>query len=325
MIQNLFRKLGFTLIRNVKYINLLLEKERISNELDHASIKLSELNTIHESISALAGSDFPIYVGANKKTYFNSTHVEWTEKVLVLSIPKAGTYMMGEILKRLRFKDSGVHAAKWGFADLRFDHKSSILKNLAQKNKVINLSDYIQLVRSGEYVLSHLPADPEVFSTSSDFKSIFLIRDLRDCFVSFMRYSAQNGFGSAIEKGWSSLDDKRLQMEMFAELDGSVFFDLANPMLGWLNESDVLTVRYEDIVGDNGDFKKKQVIEEIAKFTTGNGSLLNTEDIEAIKSTETITSSGKRTEWKAYWSDKVDEIFRNLGGHDLNRIFGYHD
>lgn len=73
------------------------------------------------------------------------------------------------------------------------------------------------------------------------------------------------------------------------------------------------------------EISKKQAIGEIAKFTTGNGSLLNTEDIEAIKSTETITSSGKRTEWKAYWSEKVDEIFRSLGGHDLNQTLGYHD
>lgn len=135
MIQRLFHKLGFTLIRNDKYNSLFLEKEEISNELYQARNKLSELNTIYESISALAGSNFPIYIGADKKTYFNSTHVEWTDKVLVLSIPKAGTYMMGEILKRLRFEDSGSTPQSGGLPIYVLIIKAIFLKTWRKKTK----------------------------------------------------------------------------------------------------------------------------------------------------------------------------------------------
>ena len=76
---------------------------------------------------AFSEAGVPLFISREGDLAFRNDKTSRRERVAVLSIPKSGTYMFGEIVRALGFVESGVHGAAWGFADLRWGDRQKIL------------------------------------------------------------------------------------------------------------------------------------------------------------------------------------------------------
>jgi hypothetical protein len=253
---------------------------------------------------------------------FDARPVTYDRRIAVISVPKSGTYLLGEILKSIGFLDVGIHGAAWGFQDFRVGSIEEKLSQIAMRTVRLPIEEYVDLIRPGQFVLGHFPHELRVLTAITGFKRILLVRDLRDCFVSYMRYVARLGALSGNAPDWSKLQDKISQMELFAETEGAQFFELVRPLQGWLTDRGTLLVRYEDLMGDHGKTRLaaalKAMVDHIGVF--GDGAV---PDIARARVVDTLTATGERTNRVEWWSAKVEGRFEELGGTTLNALMGY--
>ena len=94
-------------------------------------------------------------------------------------------------------------------------------------------------------------------------------------------------------------------------------------MLNWRLVSDLVTVRYEDIVGDNGPEASNQVLQALTAHVIGDEREAGQIDLPAIKQRDTITASERRSRWQEWWSDVTEAAFERLGGNEINYALGY--
>lgn len=265
----------------------------------------------------------PLFVTDEGKLALGNAPTQRRQRVALVSVPRAGTYMHGEFFKAFGFVDAGIHAAEWGFADFRWRRKEEILGNLPERNVAVSPDHYLETVRPGEYILSHLPCSEEIRGLLSSFRIVFAVRELRSCFVSYMRYVAAHSLLSAQTDGWVAIAAPRERMARFAEVDGEDFFKLVRPLVGWQEEARALTVRYEDLMGDNGAARADVALTALGRHLLDDPEAAGGVDRAAVLNQETLTSSGSRSVWADYWSDPVETIFDRAGGNELNARFGY--
>ena len=173
-------------------------------------------------------------------------------------------------------------------------------------------------------MLTHLPCNSETKALMAPFRRMLAVRNLRDCFVSYMRYVAEHDLAVAPDVRWTALPEGRTRMEGFAKsIDAEHFFGLVHPMLDWRLDPGLITVRYEDIMGDKGSAASEQAVQALTEHLTGDRTATGAIVLSDITSRKTITSSGRRSRWQECWSDATKLAFERLGGNQMNRSLGY--
>ena len=269
------------------------------------------------AVQTLSGRGVPAFVRADARPAFQPHASGRAATVAVVSAPKAGTYLIAEILKALGFQDCGVHGAEWGLADLRWGDRGGLLARLQSLNVVVPLADYIGLVRPGDFMLSHLPPTETAKAALTSTRKIAAVREVRTAFVSFMRYAVQHGLVEGAEE-MAALEGPA-RMAAFARSSGAQsFFDLTRPISDWAGP-DVIRVRFEDLTGPDG----AQWVEAIAAHVLTIGETADALDMSSLLSTKTLTASGAQTDLSAWWNDDVEAAFVEQGGPEINQSFGY--
>ncbi len=176
-------------------------------------------------------------------------------RIFVNSIPKAGTHLLISELKRHpALQDSGLWV------------RARFVNQLAANNERIKdfdldkqaFSRMVGTVRNGQFFWAHLHHDPKIFEVLSegDIKTVFVIRHPLDVLVSnfhyiksLKRHSKHDFFVNTLTTDAERID--ALINGNQSPYMGSMRAKLEE-YLGWLKEPDVLTVKYEDLVGERG-------------------------------------------------------------------------
>jgi hypothetical protein len=95
-------------------------------------------------------------------------------------------------------------------------------------------------------------------------------------------------------------------------------------LLAWRDEPDVLLVRFEDVMGDDGPVTQRRALDAIALHC----GLPAPEDSVAlfkqpVVGKPTKTWSGERSDPRRYWDARVEAQFMELGGECLAQELGY--
>jgi hypothetical protein len=248
-------------------------------------------------LERLAGLPFPIYLSADLEPRAVLEAGPTPHRVLICSVPKAGTYLLGGLLARLRMGDSRLHIAATGCSDYRFAERSRALTR-----------------------------PPEVIRAVSSFRVIVAIRDLRDTALSMMRFLLDTGrtsFGPA-DADWRSIHDPRRQLAAFLETEGVSYLRRFEGLADWQHVPGVHVTRFEVVAGDDGAAAQVAAVTSMAAHV---GLALSNEQAEdAIRDvlgSPTLTWSGGRTRREDYWSDEAITIFEQIGGTRANARFGY--
>ncbi|MEZ6243350.1 MAG: sulfotransferase domain-containing protein [Phycisphaerales bacterium] len=243
-------------------------------------------------------------------------------RVILVTVPKAGTYLVSEIVRRLGFEQTHLHLAMTrvvAYDPALLDEGRS---NPARFEVKCPIRESIRLVRCGQFAASHLPYEPEAVSALSGCRVVFATRELRSALVSWMRFYVATGRAS----GPKAIEDTRSspQEMTIADLEANAGdrLDAVKKQLGWLEHEGIHVLRYEDLIA-----RDVATIGSLREFLQPAPSTSNPASDESIieqaLATDTLTRTTEATRLDAYWSDEAEEIFHRLGGPQLNQRLGY--
>lgn len=268
----------------------------------------------------------PIY-SLNDELCFEFASLQGAPKVVVNTIPKSGTYLFAKLFESLGVVNAGVHLSSAFVQDFRFESLETIIENSARFKQDLPLQRSINLLRPGQFAVGHIDFNPETASILKKAKHFFIVRNLRTVMVSFLRFSVDpRRKDTKLAEKYSELSGAQLMSAFLKAEGGNYLKKRIAPILPWHGKSQVLTLRFEDIAGENGVEAQVNCLNLICKQI----KMPAPEDVKAFMASnvlgkKTRTWTGKLSMIEDYWSDEVEAIFSSLGGIEMNRLIGYVD
>jgi hypothetical protein len=274
----------------------------------------------------LAGVAFPIYFSDALEPRATLDRGATLERVLICSVPKAGTYLLGGLLARLGMGDSRLHVAPAGCSDYRFAARNHALERPSDFHVPLGIDVTLPLIGPGQFVVGHLPCTPDVREATADFRLVVAIRDLRDAMLSMMRFLRETGrtsFGPS-EAAWRRVTDPRRQFQAFLEGEGVLYLRRFEGLADWLDVPGTHPIRFETITGDEGCAAQLASVTAMAAHA---GLVVDSTQAQEVLGDTlgalTLTWSGGRSRRDDFWDDEVAATFESIGGVVANRRFGY--
>ncbi|HEX3727316.1 MAG TPA: sulfotransferase domain-containing protein [Pirellulales bacterium] len=248
-------------------------------------------------------------------------HGRCGHRVMIVSIPKAGTYLYAYLLQHLGLEHIYLHLSEDHLSDYRFATRDEMRLEPEEFRRDFPLAQSLSLVREGQLVVGHLAHSAPTAALLNGWKVLFLYRDLRDAAISHMRFFAETGRGGPETAVWGQRPDGPEKLDRFLELHGSSLIPSCCDMIAWMLEPQVLSVSYESLMGDLGADAQAATISDITSWLDLTPPLKSpAELLKSVVGVNTKTWSGRRTVRERYWNGDVERRFDGLGGNQANRL-----
>jgi len=252
---------------------------------------------------------------------------ECPHRAFVISIQKSGTYLLAKLLEELGLVDLETHIWLDGFSDYR--GKSLEEKVTMARNYTVDLPVEVtaSLIQEGQFAVGHLYHEWRTVQLLSGFVRLVTIRDARDALASMMRFELRRLQADPLRnpsgRAWIHEPSGQDRMRAFLETMGGQLINDFEKIQPWWNTPGTIVVRFEQLLGDLGRDEQLSTVRAIIAAL----DLSSRFDPERILSRslfqQTLTYSGARSQHKEFWSPKVDDIFKQLGGDRINAAMGY--
>ncbi|HMX19148.1 MAG TPA: sulfotransferase domain-containing protein [Anaerolineales bacterium] len=244
--------------------------------------------------------------------------------LLGISFPKSGTHLLDQIL--LGFSNIAPYAKRVHSFYAEYEGESG------KKREPEKALAWLDSLRPADVASAHLFARPEAITRviSPKFAPYFIFRDPRDVVVSHVFYVTDMETRHVHHDFYQSLPDfnARLKASILGRPDSGIEFpniaDRFAPYLGWLDQKEVLTIHFEDLIHN-----REATLTSIMDHLLSRVSLPATRQL-ILDSLETSINpkksptfrSGKTGEWKKHFTDEHKQIFKEVAG-DLLVKLGY--
>ncbi|MEM6604780.1 MAG: sulfotransferase domain-containing protein, partial [Pseudomonadota bacterium] len=225
-------------------------------------------------------------------------------RVLINSIPKAGTHLLEGILEDLPLMRNG-------------GKRTLVLTG--QNQTAIERS--VSGVRRGEFLTAHIGCNPWTSRClqNSQTRMLFMVRDPRDVVVSRYRYVAEIDHLHPAHAFMKALPGNRDRLKAaITGIAGKMpsMAETLDEFSGWLNHDSALTIRFEDIIGCRGGGDaaiQRRAIEQISEFV---GLQVAPSEIDATLSkslgkTSSTHRSGKIGSSIDEFDDEVEALYQS--------------
>lgn len=244
------------------------------------------------------------------------------------SFPKSGTHLLTQVLHGFTRLGPAVNSGLPAIVSFQGDS--------GWARSVDQILRDLRRLHPGDIAYGHLHAGPEVvsFLSQPDFATYFLMRDPRDVVVSHVHYVTELAPRHAHYHYYTQVLQnfgQRLEASIMGRPDWSAPFpdvgERFRPYLGWLESSDVLTLRYEDFVND-----RSIALGKILDFSISRGFPLEGDRDQAIRILETAIDPqnsptfrrGITGGWRDHFTADHKAMFKNVAGELLIRL-GYEE
>ena len=244
--------------------------------------------------------------------------------LLGISFPKSGTHLLDQIL--LGFANVAPYSKRLHSFYAEYEGDSGVKRAPEQA------FHWLDSLGPRDIASAHLFARPEAVArvTSPRFISYFIFRDPRDVVVSHVFYVTEMETRHVHHAYYQSLPDfaARLMVSILGRPDTNIEFpNIAErfaPYFGWLDQPQVLTIHFEDLINDRVQTLTRIMDHFLARVPLQSTRQLILDSLEsAINPTKSPTfRSGKTGEWKKYFTDEHKKIFKESTG-DLLITLGY--
>jgi len=274
----------------------------------------------NELFFSIAQSGFPVYISSKLNPVFSLSCGNNKNKAVISTIPKSGTYLVGELLKHIGFELVKLNVRKNNIRDFRW----ADLNDFSNLGKTFPLHHLVQMILSGQVIAGHVEYDEYTKKSLLGFQKIFVYRNMRDALVSAMRHGEKwSVFSSDRENLRKREGPEKLLWYMNSTLCMN-FLNTSNKVSGWFNDENTFKISYENLLGDYGIEKRNQSIIQLFKFLNCEKNKKQIEKIlDATFSADTLTKSSKRTSNEKFWNDMVEKEFIKMGFKELNAKLGY--
>ncbi len=242
-------------------------------------------------------------------------------RVAVISVPKAGTYLVGHLLKTLGYVDTGAHAWEGGFDDYRDLSPDEAKRGGAHLARHIGLAELTRLVHGGQFLVGHMACTAGNRRDLAGLRKLLLLRDLRDTVVSHMRFMADAG--RAVGQDWVEIPYGPERLVRYLQTLGRAYIKLVAGVCPWLDEPDLHIVRFESLMGDYGERKAAAAVKGLSAHIGLQKPPAWNRIRGQILGQPTKTWSGQRSRRDGLWTADAESAFVELGGVELNTAIGY--
>jgi sulfotransferase 6B1 len=244
--------------------------------------------------------------------------------LLGISFPKSGTHLLDQIL--LGFSRVAPYAKRLHSFYAEYEGESGHKRTLEQALAWLNS------LGSRDVASAHLFARSEIIKhvCSSLFIPYFIFRDPRDVVVSHVFYVTDMEARHVHHEYYASLPDfdSRLKVSILGRPNTNVEFpnitDRFAPYLGWLDQTNVLKIHFEDVVNDRTSALNRILDHFLDRvpLPTPRHLILDSLESSINPANSPTFRSGKTGEWKKYFTDEHRKIFKDVAGDLLVRL-GY--
>jgi len=251
--------------------------------------------------------------------------------LLGISFPKSGTHLLDQIL--LGFSKVAPYARRVHSFYAEYEGESGVKRVPEQALR------WLDSLRPRDVASAHLFARPEAVARvcSPKFVPYFIFRDPRDVVVSHVFYVTEMEARHVHHAYYASLPDfeTRLRVSILGRADpstgsGQARFEFPNiaarfaPYLNWLNQPEVLTIHFEDLIQDRVRTLNRILDHFLARvpLPTPRSRILDCLEASINPSKSPTFRSGKTGEWKKYFTAEHKTIFKEVAG-DLLLKLGY--
>lgn len=276
----------------------------------------------YQSLLRLRGRPLSIYLDHDLSPRASPHRGSSPHPTIVISIPKAGTYFISELMRLMGLAQSNLHLSQQGFSDYRFASIQQMREEYLRYTVDLPLAHSSQLIGPGQFAVGHLPRTPDVVEPLKKFRKIFIHRDLRDALVSYQRWFVDAKRAGNTTEDWKELPDGPERMLAFMEILGQSFFHQSD--VSWLEDPEVYSVSFETLYGDRGADAQADAVERLWNHLEISDR--QADPAELIRTTlgnPTKTKSAERSKREKYWSKAVEAKFREFNGHELNARLGH--
>jgi hypothetical protein len=250
--------------------------------------------------------------------------------LLGISFPKSGTHLLDQIL--LGFSKVAPYARRLHSFYAEYEGESG------RKRAPDQALRWLDSLHAGDVASAHLFARDEVVRRvcSSAFIPYFIFRDPRDVVVSHVFYVTEMEMRHVHHDYYASLPDfdSRLRVSILGRPEATVEFpDIAvrfAPYLGWLDETAVMKIHFEDLVNGRAGTLNRMIDHFLARVPlqisspkgTPRGLILESLESSINPRRSPTFRSGKTGEWKKHFTEEHKRIFKEIAGGLLIRL-GY--
>jgi hypothetical protein len=237
-----------------------------------------------------------------------------TTPVIVVSIPKAGTYLVSEVLSHLGFDQTWMHLSRSGRHFNRYDpRRLEEGRQHPERFKVeMPLADSLALIGDGAFAVSHLPRTADHERLLDRFRIVFVKRDLRKCLVSRLRVWLGTDRGRAFaETAWYRHPERRQQTALMLRDRGPELLDEMRAIARWRDHAGVTTLSYEQVTAAD------------VPGLLGADAATVAAAVDTALRARTLTRSRGSVTFEDFWGPQAQSVFAGLGGVGLNRALGY--
>jgi len=245
-------------------------------------------------------------------------------RVLVCSIPKSGTYLLGRIFEELGLEDTCLHISR-SESSLYQNGNLQAYRSSPERFRVDQpFRECVSQICPRQFAVSHLPCDSETKKLATELRVVFLHRDLRDCLISLMRFIADSGRDACFGSAWIQMPDGPERLAAFMKTYDWFCAQWVEPLLGWQKQAGVLSVSFEDLMGDNGQVQQRLCVQALCSHVGIDPMAIDLDRILlSALNVSTLTWSGNRSRRDQYWSSAAEATFKKMKGIELNRKLGY--
>lgn len=243
-------------------------------------------------------------------------------RIVVCSVPKAGTYLLGDLLVRLGYRDTKLHLGNPVSQDYRNAEPETALSQPNTFDSSILWPRILEEIKPGDFALSHISSS-EVNALSLH-RVIFLYRNLRDVLCAYARFVAKTGRWGSRNQAWTSLPDGPEKLRRFIDLHSKQALQTIKPVSGWYRLGKPTKLCYEGLMGDHGEELQNIQFERLLEATGSDVGILEVKShLQQTLNRQTMTKSEKRTEWQKMWSKEAELFFEECGLKEINASLGY--
>ncbi len=264
-----------------------------------------------------------VFVGAPKRRKDN----ESPHYVICNSVPKAGTYLLVELVKAFgAHVDVGYHTYASSIAKVHEDGRMDTARAVPARL-------WAAAIERGYLCASHVEYDPHLehyFLSRKEHKMLFIIRDPRDLVISWVDF-VYNSSSYITMRKWNEVLRKRGKSshptdaaQITSTIESLPISGIMN-FLAWINSPACLTVKFEDLYLELIDPTKTDhpILERICDYLEIPRRRPN--ELRGILGAG-LTASGREQKVEIYKRRMSEEHFRMLREEQFQRIvveFGY--
>ena len=252
-----------------------------------------------------------------------SPRVPFSSRVFVLSLPKAGTYLIAALLERSGFIATGWHVRLDGYEDYSTVPLDQARQTPAACRRERPLAATLEAIPPGGFAVGHLPYSATTASLLRPFRCLVLLREPRAALLSRLRFQWASGRAAARAASWLAAASPQEALHQFLYHEGPERLAHLRALAPWATAigPDYFHLRFETLQND-------------ALAPSFLETLYNWLDIPppeplptlmpSLRTHETLTRwPGAGTAPTLFWDATCESWWQSEGGPEISRMFGY--